>query len=79
MLYIAGFYLISRPRKNDGGDAARERNWAGYVVATLTIIVAVDLVHVLSANDFYLKPLAIVLLGAISFLIFFGFARWLFS
>lgn len=74
-LYIAGFYWLSRPQYNEPDGAVKERNWAGYVAAVLAILVVVELAHALSTNDFALRPLAVVLLGAIGFIIFWGFAR----
>ncbi len=74
-LYIAGFYWLSRPQENDLPDAVKERNWAGYVAAALAILTVVELSHALYTNDFALRPLAVVLLGAIGFILLWGFAR----
>ncbi len=74
-MYIAGFYWLSQPQENDPPEAVKERNWAGYVAAVLAILVVVELSHALSTNDFALRPLAVVLLAAIGFIILWGFAR----
>lgn len=75
LIYIAGFYWLSRPRKNDPPDAVKERNWAGFVATVLAILVVVELAHTLNTNEFGLRPMVIVLLGAIGLIIFWGFAR----
>ena len=73
--YIAVFYSFSRARENEPPDLVKERNWAGYVAFTLCILTAAKVAHALSTVDFALRPFAIVVLGLIGLIIFWGFAR----
>ncbi len=72
---IGVFYRLSRPRKNDPPEIVRERNWAGFVAMVLAVLTAVNIAHGLSTVSFGLRPFVIVLLGAISLIIFWAFAR----
>lgn len=72
---IAAFYRISKPKPGDPDGAVTERNWAGYVAGILALLIVVEFAHALATTEFGLRSFVIVLLGAVSVIVFWGFAR----
>gem|GEM_PF-5828650 len=75
VVYMASFYILSKPGTYNSLAMQHKNDWAGYVVAVFMAMILVEIIRFFITFEFSMKPLAVSSLALINFVIFWGFLR----